>query len=358
MLTAINGYSDLILGQLEKDDPLRSKVEDIKKAGERSALLTQQLLAFSRKQVLQTKKLDLNEIVTETTKMLRHVIGEDVELYTSLNSKLGKIEADPGQLSQVIMNLAVNARDAMPTGGKLIIKTNNVYLDEDDPTIHSVSHQGNFVLLSVSDTGEGMDTEVQQHIFEPFFTTKEVGKGTGLGLATVYGIIKQSGGYVSVETKPNEGTTFNIYLPRVPDDSKVSEENYTPREIPRGTETILLVEDEDMVRSLSREILETYGYRVIEAVNGAEALSIGISADGNIDLLMTDIVMPQMGGRELAEKLTEKLPHLQVLFTSGYADDPAMQHYVVETTANFIQKPYTPTSLVHKVRDILDSQEK
>lgn len=354
MLTAINGYSDLILAKLEDDNPLRSKVEDIKKAGERSALLTQQLLAFSRKQVLQTKVLDLNEIITDTSKMLRHLIGEDVQLYTSLNSKLQRVEADPGQLSQVIINLAVNARDAMPKGGNLTIKTDNVYLDEKFSRRHSLMQQGNFVLLAVSDTGEGMSGEIKQHIFEPFFTTKEVGKGTGLGLATVYGIIKQSGGYIWVESETGKGSTFNIYLPRVTEEIPAAEENSPAKDVQKGTETVLLVEDEEMVRSLSREILETNGYTVIEAQNGKEALTLFERGDYKFDLLMTDVVMPYMGGRELAEKLTERLPGLQVLFTSGYMDDPEMHHTVVETTTNFIQKPYTPNFLVQKVREVLD----
>lgn len=357
MLTAINGYSELILSKLEADNPLRSKVEDIKKAGERSALLTQQLLAFSRKQVLQTKVLDMNEIITDTTKMLRHLIGEDVQLYTALNSKLGRVEADPGQLSQVIMNLAVNARDAMPKGGNLTIKTENVYLNEEVPERHYMTQQGNFVLLSVSDNGDGMDHETLQHIFEPFFTTKEIGKGTGLGLSTVYGIVKQSGGHIGVDSEVGRGTTFNIYLPRVVEESAEVEEIDEPQDFQTGTETILLVEDEEMVRSLSREILETYGYTVIEAEDGVEALT-KCNGDCKIDLLMTDVIMPHMGGRELAEKLTGKLPDLHVLFTSGYTDDPEMHHGVTETTTNFLQKPFTPHALMEKVREVLDAEGK
>jgi PAS domain S-box-containing protein len=355
MLTAINGYSDLILSQLENDSPWRSKVQDIKKAGERSALLTQQLLAFSRKQVLQTKVLDLNEIITDTTKMLRHLIGEDIQLYRRLNVKLGRIQADPGQISQVIMNLAVNARDAMPKGGNVTIKTDNVYLNEESPERHHTTQQGNFVLLAVSDNGEGMDHETQQHIFEPFFTTKEVGKGTGLGLSTVYGIVKQSGGHISVDSEVGRGTTFNIYLPRVVEESPAVEEIPTIKDFQKGTETVLLVEDEDMVRNLSREVLETNGYTVIEARDGVEALTV-CNGDCKIDLLMTDIVMPHMGGRELAEKLLERMPDIQILFTSGYTDDPSMQRNVSETAANFIQKPFTPILLLQKIRDVLDGE--
>jgi CheY-like chemotaxis protein len=288
--------------------------------------------------------------------MLRHLIGEDVQLYTALNSKLGRVEADPGQLSQVIMNLAVNARDAMPRGGNLTIKTENVYLNEEEPERHYMTQQGNFVLLSVSDDGEGMDYETQQHIFEPFFTTKEIGKGTGLGLSTVYGIVKQSGGHIGLDSEVGRGTTFNIYLPRITEESAAVEEERPPEVFQQGTETILLVEDEEMVRSLSREILETCGYTVIEAEDGVKALNL-CDEDCKIDLLMTDVVMPQMGGRELAEKLTEKMPGLQVLFTSGYTDDPEMRHGVMETSANFLQKPFTPYGLVQKVREILDADD-
>jgi two-component system, cell cycle sensor histidine kinase and response regulator CckA len=357
MLTAINGYSELILSKLEPDNPLRSKVEEIKKAAERSALLTQQLLAFSRKQVLQSKILDLNEVITDTTKMLKHLIGADIELFTSLNSKLCRVEADPGKLSQVIMNLAVNARDAMPKGGKLTIQTDNVFLNPDKvPSRQTKSEDCNFVLMAVSDTGEGMDAETQQHIFEPFYTTKEVGKGTGLGLATVYGIVKQSGGYIEVESKIGKGTTFNIYLPRVVEEIPSLEEDNENQDIKKGAETILLVEDEDLVRDLSREILESYGYKVVEAEDGTAALKLVEKDDFKFDLLMTDIIMPQTGGRELAEKLTEKFPNLKVLFTSGYTDDPAMLHGISHTSTNFIQKPFTPASLMQKVREVLDNE--
>jgi two-component system, cell cycle sensor histidine kinase and response regulator CckA len=356
MLTAINGYSDLILSQLEEDHPLRSKVEDIKKAGERSAVLTQQLLAFSRKQVLQTRVIDLNEIVADTTKMLQHVIGEDIQLYTALNSKLGRVEADPGQLTQVIMNLAVNARDAMPDGGKLTIQTENVHLDDKMLASHTISKNGNYILLAISDNGIGIDDENRQYIFEPFFTTKEVGKGTGLGLATVYGIVKQSGGYINVESEVGQGATFNIYLPRVPEEILETEEAEAVAKPQQGTETILLVEDEDMVRSLSREVLENYGYTVIEARDGVEALKI-CNGDCKVDLLMTDLIMPHMGGRELSEKLIEKIPGLKIIFTSGYTDDPAMRHNTAETNSHFIQKPFTPNFLVQRVREVLDDKD-
>jgi CheY-like chemotaxis protein len=256
------------------------------------------------------------------------------------------------------MNLAVNARDAMPGGGKLTIETENVYLNEQMPGQHTVSQNGNFVMLAISDNGVGIDTETQQYIFEPFFTTKEVGKGTGLGLATVYGIVKQSGGYVDVDSEIGRGTTFNIYLPRVAEEAPVIEEIQGDNKLQQGIETILLVEDEEMVRSLSREVLENYGYTVIEARDGVDALTI-CNGNGNckVDLLMTDIIMPNMGGLELAEKLIEKIPNLKILFTSGYTDDPAMQHNVIETTANFIQKPFTPKILVQKVREVLDGND-
>jgi nitrogen-specific signal transduction histidine kinase/ActR/RegA family two-component response regulator len=355
MLTAINGYSDLILTQLEEDSPWRSKVQDIKKAGERSALLTQQLLAFSRKQVLQTKVLDLNEIITDTTKMLRHLIGEDIQLYRRLNVKLGRIQADPGQISQVIMNLAVNARDAMPKGGHLTIKTDNVYLNEESPERHHTTQQGNFVLLAVSDNGEGMDYETQEHIFEPFFTTKEVGKGTGLGLATVYGIVKQSAGNIWVYSEMGVGTAFKIYLPRVAEEVDEEETKHPSDSLLKGSETILLVEDEEMVRMLARRILEECGYTVFEAGNGAEALALCDKHDCHIDLLMTDVVMPQMGGRELAERFAAVYPRMRILFTSGYTDDAVVRHGVIETGMNFIQKPFTLDALARKIREVLDA---
>ncbi len=357
MLTAINGYSELTLRALEGDNPLRRNIEEIKKAGERSALLTQQLLAFSRQQVLQPVVIDLNEIVTDTVKMLERMIGEDVQLVIVLKPKTGLVNVDPGQLSQIIMNLAVNARDAMPQGGRLTIETANVLLEPADAKQKVGILPGDYVMLAVCDTGHGIDDKIRQHIFEPFFTTKEFGRGTGLGLATVYGIVKQSGGNIEVDSKAGDGTTFRIYLPRIAEQSEAAEIKDTLADLPSGTETIFLVEDEDLVRNLSKEILETCGYTIIEARNGLEALEICENGDCKIDLLITDVVMPQMGGRELAEKLIEKLPNLQILFTSGYTDNAMARHGVIRTSTNFIQKPFTYDTLAHKVRELLDAKD-
>jgi PAS domain S-box-containing protein len=355
MLTAINGYSDLTLRKLETGNPLRGNIEEIKKAGERSAQLTHQLLAFSRQQILQPKILDLNETIHETSKMLQRLIGEDIELQLVLNSKISRIEVDPGQLTQVIMNLTVNARDALPDGGSITIQTDNVYLDEKFIQSHPSMQTGNYVMLSVSDTGTGMDEETQHQIFEPFFTTKREGEGTGLGLATVYGIVSQSGGYIWVESELGQGTTFLIYFPSVVEETKTEEAMDIDYNSHSGTETILVVEDEPMVRSLTRQILEECGYQVIEAGSGKEALEICEQSDCQIDLLMTDLVMPGMSGRELAEKLKTILPQLKVLFTSGYTDDAIIKHGISETKQNFIQKPFIFEGLSKKVRDVIDN---
>ncbi len=358
MLTAINGYSELTLRRLENDDPLRRNIEEIKKAGERSADLTRQLLAFSRRQVLQPVVLNLNEIISDTTKMLQRLIGEGIQITTVLNPKVGRVKVDPGQFSQIVLNLAVNARDAMPQGGKLIIETVNIFLSPDYAEQHVAVLPGAYVMLAVSDTGTGMSAETKEHIFEPFFTTKDVGQGTGLGLATVYGIVKQSGGIIEVASEQGAGTTFKIYLPRVAEEASGTDIKDIPVKMPKGTETILLVEDEEMVRNLSRTILEECGYIVIEAMNGVEALEVCEKGDCEFHLLMTDVVMPKMGGRELADLLKEKLPDLQILFTSGYTDDAVVRNGVIEPGTNFIQKPFTPDLLAKKIRELLDSSEK
>ncbi len=358
MLTAINGYSDLTLRRLKADNPLRQYIEEIKKAGQRSAALTHQLLAFSRQQVLQPVVLDLNEVIADTIKMLQRLISEDIQLTTTLNPKVGRVMVDPGQFSQILMNLAINARDAMPQGGKLTIETANVFLDPVYTRRHVGVLPGAYVLLAVSDTGSGMSDETKQHIFEPFFTTKELGLGTGLGLATVYGIVKQSGGNIEVYSEEKIGTTFKIYLPRVADEIDATIISDTSVKMSAGTETILLVEDEELVRNLSKEILETCGYTVIAARNGFEALELCDDGNCNFDLLMTDVIMPQMGGRELAEKLTKRLPKIPVLFTSGYTDDAVVRHGTIEINTNFIQKPFTPEALATKIRGILDNSYK
>ncbi len=357
MLTAINGYSELTLRKMTENDPLRRNIEEISKAGKRSADLTYQLLAFSRQQILQPVLLDLNETIRETTKLLERLIGEDIRLTTTLNPKIGLVKVDQGQLSQIIMNLAVNARDAMSEGGKLTIETSNIFLDPNYAFKHVGVLPGAYVMLAVSDTGSGMSAEIKNHIFEPFFTTKEIGKGTGLGLATVYGIVKQSGGSITVYSEESVGTTFKIYLPRVARQPEEMEKADISDEAFTGTETILLVEDEELVRKLSREMLETCGYTVIEARDGLEALEICSTGDRQPDLLMTDVVMPQMGGRELAEKLTDKMPDIKILFTSGYTDDAVLRHGIIETNSNFIQKPFTFDALSRKVRKLLDVQD-
>lgn len=358
MLTAINGYSELVLKRLSDDDPIRNNIIEIKKAGERSADLTRQLLAFSRKQVLQLKVLNLNDIVSETMLMLERLIGEDLQLKTELNPDLGLIESDPGQLSQVIINLAVNARDAMPNGGVLELQTSNISLENDTDQNPSLPPSGSYVLISVSDTGVGMEKETLENIFEPFFTTKKVGKGTGLGLATVYGIVRQSKGYIFVDSSLNEGTTFRVYFPRADENQAKSRlQNISPS-IKRGSETILIVEDEAMVRSLTRQVLEECGYTVYEAGNGIEALNVCESINFEIDMVLTDVVMPKMGGRELGDKLRQLRSELPILFTSGYADDAELRDYIGESQSNFIAKPFTFEELAVKVRDFLDSKNR
>lgn len=355
MLTAINGYSDLTLRRLKADDPLRRNLEEIKKAGLRSAALTQQLLAFSRRQVLQPVVLNLNVIISDTIKMLQRLIGEDIQLTTTLNPQVGQVKVDPGQFSQIVMNLAVNARDAMPQGGKLIIETANIFLDSVYTAQHVGVLPGAYVMFSICDTGAGMSDEIKQHVFEPFFTTKKAGQGTGLGLATVYGIVKQSGGYIEVYSDEGVGTTFKIYLPRVAEQSGATTAKTASAEMSRGTETILVVEDEDVVRNLSKDILKECGYTVIEARDGVEALELCDKGECRFDLLMTDVVMPRMGGRELVEKLSARLPEMRVLFTSGYTDDAVLRHGVIKADTNFIHKPFTPEALANKIREIFDA---
>ena len=355
LLVVINGYSELTMRRLREGDPLRRNVEEIKKAGERAAALTRQLLAFSRKQVLQPKVFNINAVVSEMEKMLRRLIGEDMEFRTALASDLGSIKADPSQIEQVLLNLCVNARDAMPGGGKLTIETSNVYLDEEYASRHVGVGSGDYVMLAVSDTGCGMNDETLAHIFEPFFTTKEMGKGTGLGLSTVYGIVQQSGGSVWVYSEVGRGTTFKVYLPRVGEDAREYRRSASPEESARGTETILLAEDDELVRRLAREVLEMYGYRVLEAANGGAALLICERHAGPIDLLVTDAIMPEMSGRELSERLSSLRPRMKVLYMSGYADTAVVQQGVLDEWANFIQKPFTPDALTRKVREILDA---
>jgi len=359
LLTVITGYSEMLLKSFEDDEGVSWKVEEIRKAGKRASALTYQLLAFSRKQVLQPKLLDINATVNDVGKMLQRLIGEDIELVMVLHPAIGQIKADPGQISQIIMNLAVNARDAMPRGGKLSIETANIHLDEEFVRHHLGAKPGPYVMLALVDTGIGMDADIQKQIFEPFFTTKETGSGSGLGLATVYGIVKQSGGYITVESEVGQGSTFRIYLPLVDgeDEGETAWSEAANGEMPQGTEKILLVEDEQAVRALSRQILEMCGYQVLEARDGVEAVSI-CNLDCEIDLLVTDVVMPQMSGGELAEHLSMSRPEMRVLYMSGYTDDAIVRHGLGDGSANFIQKPFTPDTLAQKVREVLDAPQR
>jgi PAS domain S-box-containing protein len=356
LLTAINGYSGLALQKMDDNHPLRGYLEEIKKAGDRAANLTRQLLAFGRKQILQPLLISLNDVVTDMNKMLRRLIGEDIVLTAKLDPALKKIKADPGQIEQVLVNLIVNARDAMPQGGKLTIETLGVDLDQEYAGRHVGVVPGRYVMLAVSDTGTGMSEDTRARIFDPFFTTKEKGKGTGLGLSTVYGIVKQSGGNIWVYSELGHGTTFKVYLPELTAGSLKTETAIVESPIPGGSETILLVEDEDVVRGLARKILEHAGYKVVEASCGKEAIRLCLERAEPIDLLLTDVVMPETSGKEVADRLTELLPGLRVLFMSGYTDEAIVHHGVLDSNVEFIQKPFTPAALVRKVRAVLDSE--
>jgi diguanylate cyclase (GGDEF)-like protein len=355
LLTAITGYSQLALNGLGDRDPVRKDIEEIRKAADRAASLTHQLLAFSRRQVLEPKVLDLNAVVADMETMLRRLIGEDIDLISILDPAAGQVTADPGQLEQVLLNLAVNARDAMPQGGKLVIETANAELDEAYAARHVAVRPGPYVMLAVSDTGHGMDAETRARVFEPFFTTKEPGKGTGLGLSTVYGIVKQSGGHIWVYSEPEHGTTFKIYLPRVEDAAETPVPHAQPLTPAGGAETILLVEDDGGVRSLARRVLESKGYRVLEARQGDEALAISAWYDGPIALMLTDLVMPGKGGRELARCFASVRPDMRVLYMSGYTDNAIFQQQVFDPGTAFLSKPFTPDELARKVREVLDT---
>lgn len=355
LLTVINGYSDLLRERLAADDPTRELLSEIHKAGERAGTLTRQLLAFSRQQVIEPKLLNLNSVVSDTEKLLRRLIGEDILLVTKLSPKLGRVKADPGQIEQVLMNLAVNARDAMPQGGNLTIETQMMHLDEHYCKGVADLSPGEYVMLAVSDSGCGMDQEVLARIFEPFFTTKNVGEGTGLGLATVHGIIKQSSGHIAVYSESGYGTTFKIFLPQASGPASGAQSDSKSMEMPEGTETLLLVEDEDAVRVLASHILRTCGYRVLEATNGRDALRLSESEAGTIHLLISDVVMPYLGGRALAEQIAAARPGCRVMFLSGYTDDAIVRHGVLEAEFAFLQKPFTASSLAQKVRSVLDA---
>jgi PAS domain S-box-containing protein len=354
LLTAIMGYTDLLLKSVPLDDPKHDDLLEIDRAAARATELTQQLLAFSRRQLLQPTLLDLNAVLGDTMRMLGRLLGEHIELTILPEPGLGVVKADRGQIGQVIMNLAVNARDAMEAGGKLTLETRNVRLDRDYTSQHPGATEGEFVMLAVTDTGVGMDPAVQARIFEPFFTTKERGKGTGLGLSTVYGIVKQSGGTIYVYSEPQRGTTFKIYLPRVMAPAPVEPQVVPSMAKVRGSETVLVVEDEAGVRSLTCRVLQTYGYRVLEAENAGEALLIAEQHPLPIDLLLTDVVLPRMSGRALSERLVRTRPGLRVLHMSGYTDASIVQHGVLEPGTAFIQKPFTPAGLAEKVRAVLE----
>jgi PAS domain S-box-containing protein len=354
VLSVILSYSEFMLADLKPTDPMRADAEEIRTAAKRAAGLTRQLLMFSRQQVVEPKVLDLHEVLTDMDKMLQRILGEDIELVLVERKAIGRVKADPSHIEQVVLNLVVNARDAMPKGGKLTIETENVVLDEGYEQSHLPAKAGSYVMLAVSDTGTGIDRETQKRIFEPFFTTKEQGKGTGLGLSTVFGIVQQSGGNIWVYSEPGKGTTFKIYLPRVDAEADVLQPTVVPTTL-RGSETILLVEDEEQVRTVALSILRKQGYQVIVAEHAGEALLICERHPETIDLLVTDVVMPQMSGPELAKRLVVLRPAMKVLCLSGYTDDSVVRHGVLDAGVAFLQKPITPASLARKVREVLDN---
>jgi PAS domain S-box-containing protein len=355
LLGVIVGYGEITRRDLRGDDPLTGKVDQILKAAERAAGLTRQLLAFSRQQVLQPKIVDLNVIVSDVEKMLRRLIGEDILLTSSLDPGLGSVKADPGQIEQVLMNLAVNARDAMPEGGHLTVETRNAELGPDDAARRPPTLAGRYVMLAVTDSGMGMDAETQSHLFEPFFTTKEMGKGTGLGLSTVYGIVKQSEGYIWCYSEVGVGTTFKIYLPRVDEEASPAHKLSAVR-LAHGSETVLLIEDDGALRDVVREILEGAGYTVLVADGGAQAVQIADEHTGAIQLIVTDVIMPGLSGRKAAERIKAARSEVRILFISGYTSDAIAKHGVLEAGAKFLSKPFTTEDLLRKIRDVLDDR--
>jgi PAS domain S-box-containing protein len=356
LLTIISGYSQILLNSIPAGDPNHISVEHIMKAGERAAALTSQLLTFSRRQAIQLRVLDLNTLVYTMGAMLQRLISEDVELRLVLGSELGRVNADPGQIEQVIMNLVVNSRDAMPHGGVLTIETANAELGKDQAGLHIPVGVGSYVALRVSDTGLGMDAETRTHVFEPFFTTKGTGRGTGLGLSTVVGIVKQSGGSLEVRSEPGQGTQVTVYLPRIEQPEAAESQNLS-RRASRGSETILLVEDEDMVRALVRQTLEREGYRILDAPDPATAQRLCERYPAPLHLLITDVVLPKQSGRKLAESLLERRPRMRVLYMSGHTDQ-VLTHGLGEPGRPFLQKPFTPAALADKVREVLDENGK
>jgi two-component system cell cycle sensor histidine kinase/response regulator CckA len=356
LLTVINGCSELVVNSLAADDSNRDLLGEVRKAGERAAHLTHQLLAFSRKQVLQPQVVSLNVLLRDLLKLLQRLIGEDLDLTLAPDEALGLAKVDPGQFEQAITNLVVNARDAMPHGGRLTIETHNADLNAEYAERYPDVAAGAYVLVSVRDSGEGMDEATKARIFEPFFTTKQAGKGTGLGLAMVYGFVKQSGGHIEVFSEPDRGTTFKLYLPRAEQDAP-SEPLTAVHDVPKGTETILLVEDEDAVRALVNRVLSSNGYTVLQAPDGTDAIAVAEQHRGPIDLLVTDLVMPRMSGRQLAQNLARTRPRMRVLFMSGYSDETVLPDQVIGPDIGFLQKPFTPVGLARKIREVLDADE-
>jgi two-component system cell cycle sensor histidine kinase/response regulator CckA len=357
LLTVIKVYTELTLAALDRGDRLRANLSEVQGAADRASSLTQQLLAFSRRQAIQPRVLDLNDLLRNIEKMLHRLIGEDIELSTILEPELGCIEADPGQMEQVIMNLAVNARDAMPQGGRLCFETANVVLDDTDILKERDLSPGSYVRLRASDTGVGMDEKVLSHAFEPFFTTKEAGKGTGLGLATVHGIVKQNRGDIRLYSQPGQGTTFEILLPRARDAGQDIQEQL-PETLTRGTETILLVEDDSAVRGLTRQVLRQQGYRVLAARDAAEALQLAGEWKDPVELLITDVVLPGMRGPDLAAQVLATHRNCRVLYVSGHANDAIAPRGVLAADIAFLQKPFTLQSLTAKVREVLSAPPK
>jgi PAS domain S-box-containing protein len=354
VLSVILSCADFVLEELKAGEPMREDIEQIHTAGLRAADLTRQLLAFSRQQALQLQILDVNQVLTGTEKMLRRVLGADIALTLLASNGGWKVKADPGQIEQVVLNLAVNARDAMPTGGKLTIETKSVELDEEYARLHHEVVAGPYVMIAVTDNGIGMDKATQARVFEPFFTTKDKGKGTGLGLATVFGIVKQSGGHIWLYSEPSKGTTFKIYFPRAKD-VVITRPSVTLQPMSRrGNETVLVVEDDEQVRSVAVGILRRHGYRVLEAPNAGEALMISEDHSATIHLLLTDVVLPRVSGRQLAERIASQRPEINVLYMSGYTDDSILQHGILESNVHYLQKPLTPEALTRKVREVLD----
>jgi nitrogen-specific signal transduction histidine kinase/ActR/RegA family two-component response regulator len=357
ILTAIIGQSELLLGDLPASSPLVKNATEITKAAGRAATLTRQLLAYGRKQFLQSEALDLNRVIAGMEGMFHHLMGGDVKTETISAPDLHAVKVDAGQLEQVIMNIVINARDAMPNGGKLMIETANVSFDLESIGRYPELKPGDYVMLAITDTGTGMSDEVKARVFEPFFSTKDVGQGTGLGLSTCYGIVKQSGGHISVYSEVGRGTTFKIYLPQVEQEAKISLQRLDSPDLPGGTETILLVEDDPALREMAATLLRRLGYTVLAAANGVEALSLKHKrSTGHIDLLFTDVVMPHMSGRELADRVRALYPHTRILFTSAYTETAIVHQGALDKGVNLLQKPFTPSALAHKLRKVLDQK--